>query len=365
MVYNEMYGCSRGLFFMNGPEWLHYRRIMNKLLLKCDLQWIENSCKIATNSILERIHINDNQIFPDLESELYKWSIEVLVSILLGADKYKLAHNELQSHIKLLASTVCHVFHTSVKLALIPAKFASKYKIPRWRRFVDSVDSALLAANNLVAYLLTNHPLGNGLLHKMQNECIPEIEIIRIVVDLVLAAGDTTAYSMEWMLYLISKNTHVQSHLREQLRTTEGLPVLLKNVMRESLRLYPVAPFLTRILPNEAAIAGYCIPAGTLIVMSVFSSGRNSKYYIDPNAFNPDRWLRSNAMDKQQQASLPFAIGARSCIGRRIAEMQLQIALGMIVKSFQIELLNDEQVDVILKMVAVPSRQIKLKFKSV
>lgn len=351
-VYNGMYGCSRGLFFMDGPEWLHHRRIMNKLLLKSEFKWIEEACEVAAHGILRRIRRNSNAEFPDLERELYKWSIEVLVSILLGAETFQKESKQLNGYIERLASTVCLVFHTSADLSLIPAKFAAKYRIPRWKRFVAAVDSALLAANDLVAHLNT----GDGLLAKMRHEGVGELEIVRIVVDLVLAAGDTTAYSMEWMLYLLAKNVDVQQRLRD------GENGLLRGVMRESLRLYPVAPFLTRILPEEATIADYRVPGGSLIVMSVFSSGRNGAIYAEPEAFRPERWLRGNQSGKEQIGSLPFAIGARSCIGRRIAEVQLQRTLAMLVGEFDIELLNGDEVDVVLKMVAVPSERIRLKF---
>ncbi|KAG5871458.1 hypothetical protein JTB14_026910 [Gonioctena quinquepunctata] len=74
-----------------------------------------------------------------------------------------------------------------------------------------------------------------------------------------VGAGDTTAYSMTWMLYLLSKNKHIQEDLRQQLQQDEKPPIL-KNVVKESLRLYPVAPFLTRFVPETLTVCGYSIP---------------------------------------------------------------------------------------------------------
>ena len=62
--------------------------------------------------------------------------------------------------------------------------------------------------------------------------------------------------------------------------------------------------------------------------------GRDSRYFQDPNSFRPERWLR-NCKTKQHQvqepnAFLPFGVGVRSCIGRRVAEMQMQFLLARV-----------------------------------
>lgn len=68
-----------------------------------------------------------------------------------------------------------------------------------------------------------------------------------------------TAYSMQWSLYLLSKNEEIQNELVKKI--DENCETnLMKNIMREALRLYPVAPFLTRILPQDVRLAGYPIP---------------------------------------------------------------------------------------------------------
>lgn len=67
--------------------------------------------------------------------------------------------------------------------------------------------------------------------------------------------------------------------------------------------------------------------------MSLYSSGRNDKYFPNPDAFQPDRWLRSTKGYKgvtNPNASLPFAMGARSCIGKKIAETQILVTISKV-----------------------------------
>ncbi|KAG5871455.1 hypothetical protein JTB14_026907 [Gonioctena quinquepunctata] len=72
LLYNEKHGCSRGLFFIDGEEWHSFRRIMNNLLLKGDLSWIEESCDFAGKLFTEKLEANRNRELPNLEQELYK-----------------------------------------------------------------------------------------------------------------------------------------------------------------------------------------------------------------------------------------------------------------------------------------------------
>lgn len=347
---------------MDGEEWLKFRKVMNKLLLRGDLSWIEDSCEVASDLLLNRMKLysEKNAEFSDLERQLYKWSMDVIISVLLGPKTFKKNCDILQPYLEKLAENVQLVFQTTSKLMLLPAKLAEKYNIPPWKRFERSVKIALESANEIVEILRNKLHCGDGLLFKMEQETMDRADINRIVEDLILGGGDTTTYTMEWLLYLISKNKNIQERLRQDDRT------LTRNVLRETLRLYPVAPFLTRVLPHTATVAGYNIPAGTLIVMSIYTSGRDERYYKNPALFLPDRWVRNSTHSTvNQQASLPFGIGARSCIGKKIAETQLQVTLSKVVRSFDVELCNQKNIDIILKLVAKPSEPLRLKFNKI
>ncbi|XP_044266354.1 cytochrome P450 315a1, mitochondrial [Tribolium madens] len=353
VAYNQMYGCPRGLFFMDGPNWWHHRRIMNRMLLKGDFKWIEEACECVSDKLIKSL-MGESDYCGNLEATLYKWSLDVIVSILLGSDSYNQLCEELEPKVEKLAQVTHLVFQTSAKLALIPASFASKFKIPQWRRFVESVDNALTQANSLVDTLIEKKPQSSGLLPKLLNEKITLDDIKRIIVDLVLAAGDTTAVGMEWMLYLVAKNPQIQEKLRQK-------PDYVKHVFKETLRLYPVAPFLTRILPEDAILGGYGVPKGTLVVMSIYTSGRDERYFKNPSHFQPERWDRKDEFynSDMQKASLPFAMGLRACVGRKVAETQLQMTLLKIVNKFEVELGNKREIEIVLKMVAVPLLELK------
>lgn len=68
-------------FFRDGEEWLHFRRILNKIMLKTEsLQWIMEPCEQVASTIVERwkqfIDKKEKAIIPNLEGELYRFSID-------------------------------------------------------------------------------------------------------------------------------------------------------------------------------------------------------------------------------------------------------------------------------------------------
>lgn len=107
-----------------------------------------------------------------------------------------------------------------------------------------------------------------------------------------------------------------------------------KGILKESLRLYPTAPFLTRILPEKKNICGYDLSGGELIIMSLYSSGRNPLNFYQPNEFIPSRWLRNEKGNfdgiHNSYGSLPFAFGVRSCVGKKLAETQMTLLLSQV-----------------------------------
>lgn len=68
--------------------------------------------------------------------------------------------------------------------------------------------------------------------------------------------------------------------------------------------------------------------------MSIYSSGRNGSDFTKPNKFWPERWIRTTDGSyqgvKNSYATLPFAMGVRSCIGRKLAETQLSLTLAQV-----------------------------------
>src|SRR6185436_7898941 len=103
---------------------------------------------------------------------------------------------------------------------------------------------------------------------------LSEREIRDQVLTLLLAGHETTAKSLSWVLYLISRHPSVERAIQAELaRVLSGPPEVSDlarlpytwSVIQEGMRLYPPVWAMSRVCVAEDAIEGYRIPAGSLV----------------------------------------------------------------------------------------------------
>ncbi|VVC28131.1 Cytochrome P450,Cytochrome P450, E-class, group I [Cinara cedri] len=366
LLYNDTYGQKRGLYFMDGKEWHMYRQILNRIMFKDLNANVIKSYNIVIDDLLTEWNSYTGQVVPNLIADLYKVSISFMVANLVGSVYEKCKHH-VSEDVNCLAQSIQKVFQCTVKFTFIPAKTAKLLKLKIWNDFIHAVENSIEYANNLVSKLMKYN--SDGLLNSIKN--IPDIHndmIKKLIIDFIIAAGDTSAYSTQWALYTIGLHKNIQNNLRDGLLKTDFLECdLLINILKEVLRMYPLAPFLTRITPSDIYLTNHIVPANSLIVMSMFTCSRNEKYFINPNEFNPYRWnrLKNNKYNSviEPFATLPYGFGARSCIGQRMAHTQMCITIAECIKRYEIETMNP--VKIALDLITVPDNSVNLKIHKV
>lgn len=105
----------------------------------------------------------------------------------------------------------------------------------------------------------------------------------------------------------------------------EGAP-LLHAIVKETLRLHPPAGFnLPRAVPaGGRTVCGYYLPEGTTVGMSAWCVHANEDFWgKDTLEFKPQRWLDPESAFKLDRYGLSFGQGARACLGKNIAMVQL------------------------------------------
>lgn len=89
-----------------------------------------------------------------------------------------------------------------------------------------------------------------------------------------------------------------------------------------------------RTLQEDTVICGYNIPKGIQVVFPTIVTGTMEEYCTNANTFKPERWLKMNQGGSGEQihpfASLPYGYGARMCLGRRFADLEMQILLAKV-----------------------------------
>ncbi|KAL0278412.1 UNVERIFIED_CONTAM: hypothetical protein PYX00_000241 [Menopon gallinae] len=176
-------------------------------------------------------------------------------------------------------------------------------------------------------------------------------EEIREEVDNIVFAGhDTTTASITWAIYLIGLHRDVQENLYNEQKEIMGSdtqrPItqeditkmnLLDRVIKESLRMYPSVPLISRVLEEDSKFGDYIIPKGTTVSVQIFALHRNPNIYPDPDKFDPDRFLPQNVERRHNYAFVPFSAGPRNCIGKRLALMEEKFVLSTLIRRYVIE----------------------------
>nr|AKH03535.1 cytochrome P450 315A1 [Paracyclopina nana] len=338
--FNKRFNVKRGLFFLDGPEWQEMRSKMNPIFLKKN-QWLAEALS-HSNKVTDTL-INDlkGQTEVDLEQILHKWSVESTLATLYG--------NCCQSTDSLnsFVQNVHQMFSSSAKLQTQSAFLAAETQTQDWLNFCSAAQEALAFLNSN----LTKE--SKGLTGGVLSNVFTNEEISRIAQDLIIAAADTTSYTLLWALYHMATNKSWQ----------EG-EIKHKEVIRESMRISPVAPFLTRIQQKPLEAEEYFIDEGQLILVSIYAMGHDNSCFPNPEQFDPRRWSRDPESGKLKGvndafASLPFGFGTRSCIGKRLAEQQMEYFLNKFFATFELDVLNRVQYE--MKLIGVPDARINFK----
>jgi cytochrome P450 len=167
-------------------------------------------------------------------------------------------------------------------------------------------------------------------------------------MTLFLAGHETTAQTLAWTWYMLAQNPGVEARLQEELRTVLGgnlpqgadlmrLPYL-HAVVNEILRLYPPAYIVARTSIEPCQIGGYDFPTGTTFLISQWVMHRDPRYYEEPEAFRPERWLDGLADRLPAGAYFPFGDGPRRCIGQGFAMLEASLVIATLARRFRFSL---------------------------
>lgn len=195
------------------------------------------------------------------------------------------------------------------------------------------------------------------------------------VMTMYIAGQETSANALSWTLYLLAKHPEVMERLRAEVQfvlgnnPTPSFHELMrlqytKQVLDESMRLYPPVWSLGRQSLEKDTILGYEIPKGAIVFISNYTLQRDPRYWKNPDAFNPDRFHPDNQSPQLRLHYLPFGAGPRMCIGKHFAMMEMQLILSVLVNNFNFELIPDQEIIPQALVTLKPKHGIKMRLKS-
>jgi len=154
-------------------------------------------------------------------------------------------------------------------------------------------------------------------------------EVCDQLVTLLVAGHETTATALAWTMELLTHHPAALAWLCED----EDSDGRLKAVIAESLRLRPVVPLAGRRLASELRVDGHVLPRGTDVTPAIWLAHTRADAYPDPFAFRPERFLDGASPG---YAWVPFGGGVRRCLGAAFAEMEMRVALEVVLRTVTI-----------------------------
>ena len=189
-------------------------------------------------------------------------------------------------------------------------------------------------------------------------------ELVDEMFTLLMAGHETTATSLAWIVWHLLNHPEAMETLRREIADVTGggpleaqhLPRLeyLDAVIKESMRLTPVATMVARRLHAPARIGGIDLPAGTSVGANIYMAHRRPDVWPDPERFDPTRFAgaRPNPF-----TFFPFGGGVRRCLGAAMATVEIKTVLPEIVSRVDLRLAPGYRMRPVLRAVTIaPSR---------
>uniref|UniRef100_A0A8C9AJ15 Cytochrome P450 family 27 subfamily B member 1 n=1 Tax=Prolemur simus TaxID=1328070 RepID=A0A8C9AJ15_PROSS len=381
-----------GLLTAEGEEWQRLRSLLAPLLLRPQAAaGYAGTLDSVVCDLVRRLRRQRGRgtgppdLVRDVAGEFYKFGLEGIAAVLLGS-RLGCLEAEVPPDTEAFIRAVGSVFVSTLLTMAMPGWLQRLVPGP-WGRLCRDWDQMFAFAQQHVerraAEVATRNrgkseeDMGPGahLTYLLFREELPAQSILGNVAELLLAGVDTVSNTLSWALYELSRHPEVQTALHSEITTALGpgssghppattlsqLP-LLKAVVKEVLRLYPVVPGNSRVPDKDIHVGDYIIPKNTLVTLCHYATSRDTAQFPEPNSFRPARWLGEDPAP-HPFASLPFGFGKRSCIGRRLAELELQMALAQILTHFEVQPEpGAAPIRPMTRTVLVPERSINLQF---
>lgn len=187
------------------------------------------------------------------------------------------------------------------------------------------------------------------------DESIPEFDQQQVVDELkqyLWAGTETTALTLAWALYLMTKHPEAADKIRAEADevygdrepTYEDMAKLTftRNVIQETMRLYPPVWSVIRVAEEDDKIGEHEIKAGDKVIMCIYAVHHSSKIWTNPENFDPTRFSPDRMKRRAKYSYLPFSAGKRACIGGQLSIVENTLALSTILRHFDPEYLGPE-----------------------
>jgi len=345
---------GKGLLTSTGNYWLQQRRAIQPGFHKQRLQGISTTMvnEIETFSeVLNDIAQKDKPV--NMSKLMMEISFKIIGRSLFGED-------QLEENLAFIGNVVAAVQAHVVRIIRTPFLNKPREWFGVTQKYLDLIKQTDRIIYEAIEKRKTNKIAKDDLLTMLMEvrysdtgEGMTLTQLRDEALILFVAGFETTANALTWLWYLLDKHPEVVGKLQKEAKTVlqNGKPTFedikkltyTKQVIQETMRLYPPAWSTDRVVLEDFEIDGYPIHKGDIVIPFIYGIHRHDRYWDNPSAFKPERFSKEQVAERLSFAYLPFGGGPRLCIGSQFAMMEMQFLVAMIVTKFRFSLAQNHE----------------------
>jgi cytochrome P450 len=354
-------------------SWRKQRTLMQPPFHRESLRRISEVVTSSTELLLQHWKKQEGQVINFTQSMAWL-TIEIVSRALFTSDVS-------DEHIRMIWKGVNHLNEMGSRMARNPYHIPWKFPMPRYvkaRKYIAEMNELIYGIINrrkqqpnpphdLLQLLLEARYEDTGL--GMTDEQIRD-EVMTIFV----AGHETTVNAISWTWHLLKQHPDAEGKLKDESvkLAAERTPVFEdlhamdfgRQLMNESMRLYPPVPAIGRRSLEDDAAEGYEIKAERSIVINIAGLHHHPDYWERPFEFRPERFSHFDLKGDNRYIFMPFGAGPRICIGNNFAMMEMQLINAMLSARVEMEAVSTEVKPVPL-VTLKPGEGVMVKLKKV
>jgi cytochrome P450 len=290
----------------------------------------------------------------DIDKEMMHLALQIVARTLFSAN--------VDDEADEIGSTMTELVEMFDYLLLPFSEWLQKLPLPQSRRFArarGTLDKVIYRIiNSRRASGEDNGDLLSMLLHAQDEDdgtAMTDEQVRDEALTLFLAGHETTANALTWTWYLLSQNPEKEAALHTELNTVlVGRPPTFDDVSKlryteavlaESMRLIPPAWGVGRLSLEEHELGGYRLPEGSLVLLSMYVTHRDPRFWDAADLFIPERWIKQSIKEAgQRYIYFPFGGGVRRCIGEGFAWTEGILLLATLAQKWKLRLVPEQKI---------------------
>jgi cytochrome P450 len=356
---------ERSLVLLHGPQHRKQRKLLAPSFQREQLAHFTQTMVQYTLEAIEGWR--DGQEF-DVHGEMAALTMRIIGKTLFDVD-YRHETNELLGAMGLALE---HIEYLTSSLVQIPLSWPT----PRNKRVRDALHTIDTTFREMIRQRRVDHALRKDMLSSLvqvrdeEGQPIGEDQLHDDLMT-IYAGHESTALSLGWTWYLLARHPEVFARVRQEVDQVlggrppafEDLPRLryTLQVIKESLRLYPVIFMLARAPTRDLDIAGYRLPKGQMVLMPPYLIHRDATFFPEPERFDPERFRPELEKQLPRYAYIPFGAGPHTCIGNHFAMMEQQLIVATMVQRLNIELVDGKELSPEVLTVTLRPSHLKMR----